>query len=406
MGYDSLSGRTDSYVKDRKHLNEEFDCFDEAYGKLENVRADAEKSDADIQSAVSDIQRGFDQEHRTLEGQSDELEDEKSRLSDSINRELDRLDTASRKIDSLAGKEYAGGLKTASEMCEDYMKQLEGLLDRLDAAASAGNARGAAGGAMDGRAMPDGSCDGRTASDRDAMPVGSLVPDRKTPRDLPCTQYGFTVDPDGSSTYDSPMEMDRYLYKSQGAAYTNFQGTCGLCSIVNVMRLAGVNLSEKDVIDYAAKTAESDEMTAGGVPWANRLCVIDPFRSGASGGTNPRKRKKILEHFGISSGIFPVKMDGGTASDETIREIADYVAHGRGVILSVHASVLEPQIYASDLNHDFHAVTVTSVGKNRQGDISGFYICDSNRGTSFYPADVVRSALTGADMNVTYSYIR
>ena len=71
MGYDSLSGRTDSYVKDRKHLNEEFDCFDEAYGKLEDVRADAEKSDADIQSAVSDIQRGFDQEHRTLEGQSD-----------------------------------------------------------------------------------------------------------------------------------------------------------------------------------------------------------------------------------------------------------------------------------------------------------------------------------------------
>ena len=54
-----------------------------------------------------------------------------------------------------------------------------------------------------------------------------------------------------------------------------------------------------------------------------------------------------------------------------------------------------------------HAVTVTSVTKNKYGDVSGFYIADSNRGTSYYYAWQIQDAMRPfVDMNVTSQIIR
>ena len=192
--------------------------------------------------------------------------------------------------------------------------------------------------------------------------------------------------------YDSPIEMSEYLYKNQGSADLAYQGTCGLCSCANILRLSGVNYSEKDILDYA-KTQRG---------------LIDHhiFSPAASGATSPESRKAILEHFGISSGVFPIKMDSnGIATQESIDEIANHIAEGRGVILSVHAGEL---YYGRPFRSDYHAVTVTSVVKNKYGDVAGFYIADSNpgRGTKFYTALQIQNALTGNGMNVTYSHIR
>lgn len=223
-----------------------------------------------------------------------------------------------------------------------------------------------------------------------------MKPDRSEPRNLSASQYGFTDDGEGNQVYDSPDVIGQYLYASQGSAYTNIQGTCGLCSCANVLRLAGVNLGEKDMIDYAMETKSK------GIPFS-RLCTFSPTSASASGGTSPRARKKILEHFGVPSETVPVEMKDGMATQAAIDTIAEHVAQGKGVIISVHAGVLYG---GASIKGDYHAVTVVSVTKNKYGDVAGFHICDSNRGTVFIPAVRLQSALTGNDMNVTKTHIR
>ena len=189
-----------------------------------------------------------------------------------------------------------------------------------------------------------------------------------------------------------------HLCPKQGFERRGFKGTCGLCSCANVIRLAGVDIREGDVIDYASKTNAPNSM--------EKLCEIGHLNPGANGGTSPQDRKEILEHFGIDSGIFNIKRDSsGTISNENIEDIARYVSEGRGVIISVHAYNLWHGTKNS--KKDFHAVTVTSVKKGASGNIEGFFICDTGiGGTQYYSADVLLGALTGSPMNVTYQIIR
>lgn len=224
-----------------------------------------------------------------------------------------------------------------------------------------------------------------------------LKPTRKTPRDLPVTQYGFSQTSNGMEVYDSPLEVDKYLYAEQGSAYDKFQGTCGLCSIVNILRLAGVNIGEKEVIDYAVNTQGSF--------FSPKLCTVNPFNSDESGGTTPKQRQKILDYFGISSSIWNVKLDvDGRTSIDTINDIAKWISEGRGVIVDVDAGLF----YNSPKNNGKgHAVTITSVEKNKYGDVTAFYILDSNQGTVKYNAweiqDILRSFV---GINVTSQIIR
>lgn len=224
-----------------------------------------------------------------------------------------------------------------------------------------------------------------------------LRPILRFPRDLPETSFEFELDSNGLYTYDSPLEMDQYLYAAQGTAYPDrFLGTCGLCSCANVLRLSGVDYTEADIIDFASNEPAQD------FPF-NRLCVVTPNDKYSNGGTSPKGRQKILEHFGISSGLLEVKMDKGQASDESIKQIADLVSDGRGVILSVYEDAL---YHDYGLKEDLHAVTVTSVSKDLEGKIVGFYICDSNIGTNFFSVNRIKNALSGRDANFTHSHIR
>ena len=225
-----------------------------------------------------------------------------------------------------------------------------------------------------------------------------LRPVRSSPRDLPVSGFGYEEDEEGNLVYDTPKEMDAYLYKKQGSAKIMFKGTCGLCSCANIMRLAGVNATEKEMINYASKT-----------PAANGrglLCEAGSLDPANNGGTSPWDRKEILSHFGVESSLCMIEADNtGKPTDKNIENIASYVESGRGVILSVHAKMLW---YDKDFSkNDYHAVTVTSVKRDKGGSILGFYICDSQKdGTSFYQAGKVRDVLTGSPMNVTQSIIR
>lgn len=224
-----------------------------------------------------------------------------------------------------------------------------------------------------------------------------LKPTRKIPRDLPATQYGFSKTSTGMEVYDSPLEVDQYLYSKQGSAYDNFKGTCGLCSCANILRLAGVNIGEKEIIDYAANIQ-------GGM-FATKLCTVNPFNPAASGGTTPKQRQQILDYFGISSSIWNVKVDeNGRTSIDTINDIGKWISEGRGVIVDVDAGLF----YNSPKNYGKgHAVTITSVEKNKYGDITAFYILDSNQGTVKYNAWEIQEMLRSfIGINVTSQIIR
>lgn len=198
-----------------------------------------------------------------------------------------------------------------------------------------------------------------------------------TPRSLEKTSEGWHEDCDGNQIYNSPNETGAKLDAKQGKVY-GFLGTCGLVSAENLLRLAGLDVTEDDVVRLAAK---------------RHLCTShrDPL---SNGGTTAVERNEVLKRFGLETVDIPA----------TPYEVARYVEQGRGVILSVNADKL---YYGVSFNGALHAITVTSVKRSPNGELLGFYICDSNGEPSkYYPWYDIRDAMSGRNINVTTSIIR
>ena len=257
-----------------------------------------------------------------------------------------------------------------------------------------------------------------------------------TPRSLEKTQLGYRQTEDNCWVYDSPEETSKYLIQKQGQAYEEYQGTCGLCSCANALRQAGVNVSEKEIIDYASKTplmgdkntivdraineqgeavlyVGSDDGTVvaatvndnGEILGAKDifLCENDSPDPDLNGTSCCLARKQILEHFGIKSEIEKVEFaDNGEVSHKTIENIAGHISEGKGVILSVDAGIFWDNSKYAGMGH---SVTVTSVKKDAEGNVLGFYICDTgedpSREPNYYSAEKIRQSLYACPINVT-----
>lgn len=399
--YEKSKKNVSENKKTLERLHSDKDTLQNEYAPLSLLDSIQGLLDDEAKDAIQGVRAVGELESQRIESETDTAEEEKRQITGEINSEIAKLNAGLEKLRRSGNIEF--GKRVVEQSSQEYKKQIDkfkSLIGELREHTSDGGASGSNG--IEGVAgtVSENVSDAPVSwNEGETINVPHMEPNRNTPRDLSQTQYGFAKDSNGNLTYDSPMEMNKYLYKEQGSAYSNFQGTCGLCSCANILRLAGVNVSEKDVIDYAASVGDPGSISG-------KLCEIDPNCADATGGTGPDERREILDHFGISSGIWPVDKAEGMASEETVDRISDFVSDGRGVILSVHASILNPEMYSSDLNSDFHAVTVTSVSKNDQGDVVGFYICDSNSGTAYYDVNTVRRALTGNDMNYTHQRIR
>lgn len=201
-------------------------------------------------------------------------------------------------------------------------------------------------------------------------------------------------------TYNSPKETGAKLNCHQGVpkelggeGVEGFSGTCGLVSCENLLRMAGVDITEAEIVEYA-----STHRLYG---FLRYLCTKGST-PGENGGTYPTDRQKILEHFGISSKI------EYTTSLETI---ANYVGEGRGVIADVDANALWYGSPGARVEH--HAITITSVQRDKYtGEVCGFYICDSGStaddSARFVTAEVMQYAIerSGGALNVTKTIIR
>lgn len=130
MSYDSLSDKTELYRKKKDTLDEEFELFSSENEKLQAL--DVTSLDADIRAATDAVFSEFREEQEALEQRESILSDEKDELSDEIGKELEKLGTTKGKLDGLSGKKYTDGVSKASEKCNDYIHQLEGMLDLLE----------------------------------------------------------------------------------------------------------------------------------------------------------------------------------------------------------------------------------------------------------------------------------
>lgn len=198
------------------------------------------------------------------------------------------------------------------------------------------------------------------------------------------TKETWNRDSDGMDVYNTPMETGKKLDNKQGKVQ-GFLGTCGIVSCVNVLRLAGlVDVSEEQVLAVARKKG---------------LCTKLFASKYSKGGTTAKQRMEILNAFGLESEL----------RECTVDKIADNISEGRGVIVSVYAARLWWPT-PTDPNAT-HAITVTSVKKNKYDDVVGFYVCDSGRhmetdSSQYYSVDDMEFALTGRKMNVTKNIIR
>ena len=200
-----------------------------------------------------------------------------------------------------------------------------------------------------------------------------------TPRILSETAQEWHRDADGSLAYNSPVETGQKLDACQGKI-AEFQGTCGLCSCVNIIRMSGAYIQEEAMVDFASK---------------NGLCVSGRDAD-ANGGTSFLHRQEILESYGIDS----------FCCRQSVGSIERYVAAGRGVIVSVDAGAL----WYDKPSNEMHAVVVTSVRKDYLGNVKGFYICDSGTlgpdSARFIPVQKMAGCLSENQMNVTSYAIR
>ncbi len=206
----------------------------------------------------------------------------------------------------------------------------------------------------------------------------------------------------GMRVFDSPQETGATLNCNQGVTQENggegvegFEGTCGLVSCENVLRMAGVDVTEAEIVQYARTHRAS-------IFSSRNLCTTNSEPC-ENGGTYPQDRQAVLRHYGIES----------DCQNVNIEQLAEYVESGRGVIATVDANVLW---YGERRSQEAcHAITVTSVARNPYNNqILGFYICDSGSRSSdsarFVPIELMNRARRAGHstwgINVTRNIIR
>jgi len=163
------------------------------------------------------------------------------------------------------------------------------------------------------------------------------------------------VDGQASLVYGFPKRNE--LDYMQGDAIPDYQGTCALTAIANLLTQANKPASEGEVVQVAID---------------NHWAVTDPDRPAwERGGSNYLGQQALLDSFGIRNKLLAGYNEAG---------IANLIRSGRGVIIALDAGVLWDDPTYSNGGVVNHVVTVTGVVYGEEdGALLGFYIADSGR---------------------------
>ena len=178
-----------------------------------------------------------------------------------------------------------------------------------------------------------------------------------------------------------PFEVAPRLDDSQGDNVLDFHGNCGIMSVMNLCRMAGIEINEDEATILATRL---------------RLCEFSSDDPDACGGTTVLERQDLLEVLGISSTVF----GAGELGPE---QLAELVEAGHGVNISMNAGVLwdEPSAYGNGESN--HSIVVTGTVRDPEsGALKGLIVCDSglpgdgNSNAMFVPMDKLEEGYTNA----------
>ncbi|MET3431692.1 Ca2+-binding RTX toxin-like protein, partial [Herbaspirillum seropedicae] len=142
----------------------------------------------------------------------------------------------------------------------------------------------------------------------------------------------------------------------QGDAVPGFAGTCGETSVTNILKMAGLNVTEKDTVQLAI---DKD--------W----CTTDPsVPVSRRGGIGIDLMVTMMESFGV---------DGSWCVDNDLSQLPKLIKQGHAAALIIDAEALwDLGAYMKGVREGPHAVAVSGVACSaKTGEVLGFYITDS-----------------------------
>jgi Ca2+-binding RTX toxin-like protein len=173
---------------------------------------------------------------------------------------------------------------------------------------------------------------------------------------------------------------------SQGDAVLDYQGTCALTSIANLLTQADRVASEAQVVQVAID---------------NNWTVTDPsLPAYRRGGSNYVQQQALLNNFGVRNQLLMGYNE---------EAIGNLIRSGRGVILALNAGQLWDDRNYNDDGGVNHVVTITGAAYNEStGSLMGFYIADSGRQkvsdmTRYISLDLFRTAANVANAYAIYT---
>ena len=190
------------------------------------------------------------------------------------------------------------------------------------------------------------------------------------------------LDPSKRTTYEgvggkSFTDLHQSMIQKQGNAVKDFKGTCGDCSAANTMTALGDTKSEAEVVQRARDlNACVDKKIPSFLPES-----LKEKMRGSNGGTSVAGRSQILDSFGY---------DCDNRTNQSLAEISQQIANGKGAIINVDHRVLNKQKDVTAMNPigTDHALTITGIEKDAAGNAIGLWIHDtgvcSNMGNAFY----------------------
>lgn len=156
-----------------------------------------------------------------------------------------------------------------------------------------------------------------------------------------------------------PYELGESLDDCQGDNEFNFRGDCGLVSVTNMLRMAGIEATEDEVVGRAIDLG---------------LVQYSEFNSPEdNGGTTADDRSLLLKSYGINCTFTDDKSGLGS-----LESIADLVENGHGVNIAINAGYAwnDPSAVGDGVSN--HSIIVTGTARDAQtGELKGLYVCDS-----------------------------
>ena len=153
--------------------------------------------------------------------------------------------------------------------------------------------------------------------------------------------------------YPKRNELD-YM---QGNAVPDYQGTCALTAIANLLTQADRPTTEVNVVQVAID---------------NNWAVTNPnLPAYQRGGSNYVGQQAILDSYGVRNNLLAGYNEQG---------VANLLRSGRGVIIALNAGLLWDDAAYIDTGAVNHVVTLTGAAyRESDGTLAGFYIADSGR---------------------------